>query len=82
MKPEFTTWIKRFALEFVLYAILVGAYYFTVLHFLGPSLQALYLRDRRTYAALALLLIAGQGLLLEILTRFLLGLLSSRGEER
>ena len=70
--------LPQLAAEMVVYAVLVSAYYFCVLHFLGNSLEHLY-RDRRgVYAGLALGLIVAQGLLLEILTRFLLSWIQPR----
>ena len=79
MKPEVETSVRAFLIEFVVYAALVAGYYFLVLHFLGDWLWHLFTRDRRTYAALALALIIGQGFLLEFLTRFLLSWIHPRG---
>jgi hypothetical protein len=72
MKPAIRWSLKSFLLEACVYAALIALYFVAVLHFLGPSLQRLYNQDRRLYAALALALIVGQGLLLEVLTRLLL----------
>lgn len=72
MKPKLTSWLKSFLLELLVYAVLVTGYYFLVLHFLGNSLKQLYDHNRGFYAGLALVLIIGQGLLLEVLTRQLL----------
>lgn len=79
MKPEVENSVRAFLLEFVLYAVLVAVYYFLVLHFMGDWLWHLFTRDRRTYAAVALALIIGQGFLLEILTRLLLSWIHPRG---
>ena len=81
MKPDLKASLQRYAIELVLYSILVAAYYFLVFYFLGNGLLDMYRHQRRLYAGLALGLIVGQGLLLEILTRFLLGLISSPKEE-
>jgi hypothetical protein len=78
MNRDFKASLPQFALELVLYGVLVTAYYFCVLHFLGNSLEGLYVHHRRTYAAVALGLIITQGLLLEVLTRFLLEWLARR----
>jgi hypothetical protein len=78
MKPELKASIRRFALELVVYSLLVAGYYLLVLHFLGGGLADLYLHERRTYAALALGLIVAQGFVLEILTRFLLSWVGPR----
>jgi len=81
MKPELTGWFKSFVLELLVYAVLVTGYYFLVLNFLGNSLKQLYEHERRFYAVLALGLIIGQGLLLEILTRLLLAWVKPRTED-
>jgi hypothetical protein len=78
MNREVKHSIFSFLVEIVVYAGLVAAYYSLVLHFLGDWLNHLFHRDRRAYAALALGLIIGQGILLEILTRFLLAFVKPR----
>jgi hypothetical protein len=80
MKPELKASIKRFTLELVVYSLLVAGYYLLVLHLLGSVLADIYLHERRVYAALALGLIVAQGLVLEILTRFLLSWMGPRRE--
>ena len=60
--------------EFFLYAVFVLAYYFLVLDYLAGWLKGIF--DRKyLYAVVALSLIIAQGLLLEVLTTFLLKLL-------
>jgi hypothetical protein len=81
MKRKLTSSLRALALEFVVYALLVTVYYFLVLHLLGDSLNQLFHTDRRVYAGAALALIIGQGILLEILTRFLLTLVMPHREE-
>lgn len=81
MKPELRGTIQKVALEVVLYGLLVAAYYLLVLHLLGNFLEQTYQDSRRTYAALALGLIIAQGLVLEILTRFLLSWMTPRKED-
>ncbi len=73
VKREVESWLRPMLVEFVVYGVLVTAYFFLVLHFLGDHLHNLFLHDRALYSFLALVLIAGQGLVLEILTRVLLG---------
>ena len=80
MKPELKASIKRFALELVVYSLLVAGYYLLVLHLLGGVLADIYFHERRVYAALALGLIVAQGFVLEILTRFLLSWMGPRRE--
>ena len=67
-------------IEVVVYAVLVVAYFFLVLHFLGDWLMGLYQRDTRLYAVIALLLIVCQGVLLETLTSWLLRWIRSKVE--
>ena len=61
-----------FLLELVVYAVLVTGYFFLVLHFLGGALRALFETNKTAYAFVALALIIGQGVLLEVLTSALL----------
>lgn len=63
--------LLSFSIEFLIYSALLASYFFLVLHFLGNWLNQLFHQERKTYAAVALLLIVGQGVLLEGLTRFL-----------
>ena len=81
MKSETRIPLISYLVELGLYAVLVVAYYFLVLHFLGDWLHRLFSHDRRAYAAVALGLIVGQGLLLETVTRLLL-LLVKPGTKR
>jgi hypothetical protein len=80
MKPTLTSSLRILVLEFLIYGTLVAIYYFLVLHILGNSLNQLFQTDRRIYAGAALALIIGQGILLEMLTRLLIALLTSRSE--
>ncbi len=81
MKREIRTALKSFLIELAVYAILVVGYYFLVLHLLGPWLEGLFEKDRRVYAGVALALVLAQGVLLEMLTRLLLGFVKPRVEE-
>ena len=67
-----------FLLELVVYAVLVVGYFFLVLHFLGGWVHHLYAENRRLYAFVALVLIVGQGVLLEALTTALLNFVRAR----
>jgi len=67
--------VSSYMIEFVVYAVLVIGYYFLVLHLLGDWLFDLFQRERNTYAFVALGLIAGQGILLELVTSGLLRLI-------
>jgi len=81
MRPDVKHALKSFFIELVVYGVLVVGYFFLVLHFLGDWLQGLFVQHRAVYAALALALIVGQGLLLEALTTALLSLIKPRVEE-
>jgi hypothetical protein len=78
MKKEAASTFKAFAVELVIYAVLVTAYFFLVLHFLGEWLLQLELHHRYIYASVALLLIIGQAVVLENVTTILLRLLRGR----
>ena len=80
MKKETVKTVRAFAIELVIYALLVTAYFFLVLHFLGQWLYQLEIHHRYFYAGLAILLIVGQAVLLEGLTTFLIRLLRGRSE--
>jgi hypothetical protein len=72
--------LRAFAIELAIYAVLVTAYFFLVLHLIGQWLYELEIHRRYTYAALAILLIIGQAVLLESLTTFLIRLIRGRSE--
>ncbi len=80
MKREVLSALRTFLIEMAVYAVLVVAYFFLVLHLLGGWLEGLFEQDRRVYAAVALGLMLGQGVLLELLTRGLLRFVKSRRE--
>ena len=65
--------VVSFLFELGLYAALVTGYFFLVLHFLGGALRSLFETNKTTYAIVALALIIGQGVLLEVLSTALLG---------
>jgi predicted permease len=80
MKQSIKKVFKEFSIELPIYAILMTAYAFFVLHFLGNWLFHLFHAERNLYAVVALALIAGQGFLLEIVARVLLGLVKGKRE--
>jgi hypothetical protein len=80
MKKDTATTLRAFLIELVVYAILVVSYFFVVLHFLGAGLRELAVHHRYTYAAVAIMLIIGQAVVLEALTTFLLRLIRGRSE--
>jgi hypothetical protein len=74
-KREARRTLGAFVVELVLYGLLVTAYFFGVLLFLGPRLVQLEMQHIRIYAVVAILLILGQAVLLEAITTGLLRLL-------
>ena len=69
---------RSFLIELILYAGLVVVYVFFVIAFLGAWLDALYEHHKIRYAVAALLLIIGQGVVLEMVTTLLLRLIRRR----
>ena len=80
MKKEATATLKAFLIELAVYSVLVFAYFFLVLYWLGDWLNGLAGHHRYIYATTAVLLIIGQAILLEAVTTFLLRLLKGRSE--
>ena len=80
MKKETARTLRAFAIELVIYALLVTTYFFLVLHLLGEWLHGLEIHHRYMYAGLSILLIVGQAVLLESLTTFLIRLIRGRSE--
>jgi hypothetical protein len=73
--PEVRRLVGNFAIEVVVYAALVVGYFFLVLQFLGQPLARLFSANLVLYAIVALVLIVAQGVLLEAVTSFIMGLL-------
>jgi hypothetical protein len=80
MKRETAKTVRAFVIELAIYAVLVITYFFLVLNLLGQWLYELEIHRRYTYAALAILLIIGQAVLLESVTTFLIRLIRGRSE--
>jgi hypothetical protein len=80
MKKEAVATLKAFLIELAVYAILITAYFFLVLHFLGGWLHDLSGQHRYIYAITAILLIIVQAVVLEAVTTFLMRLLRGRSE--
>ncbi|HEY6111788.1 MAG TPA: hypothetical protein VIV62_04680 [Chthoniobacterales bacterium] len=78
MKKEMANTLRAFAIELVIYAVLVVAYFFLVLHFLGDGLGRLARTHRYAYAGSAILLMIGQAVLLQNVTTILLRLIRGR----
>lgn len=73
--PAIRKMIVSFAIELVIYAFLVIAYFLVVLRFLGEPLSLLYENSLWLYAFLGLVLIVVQAVVLESVTSFIMGLL-------
>ena len=73
--PNFRKMIGSFAVELLIYSVLVVAYFLVVLRFLGEPLYRLFSSQLVVYALLALVLIVAQAVVLEAVTSFIMGLL-------
>jgi hypothetical protein len=78
MKKDTAKSLRAFAIELAIYAVLVIAYFFLVLHLLGEWLFHLETQHRYVYAVVALLLIAGQAVALDAVTTLLFRFLRGR----
>jgi hypothetical protein len=73
--PKLRKMMGSFAIELLIYSVLVVAYFFAVLRLLGDPLSDLYSSNLVLYAFLALGLIVAQAVVLEAVTSFIMGLL-------
>jgi hypothetical protein len=80
MNIETRKTLVSFSIELFVYSILVVAYFFLVLHFLGGWLFDLEKHEIKTYALVSIGLIIGQAVVLESVTTFLLRFLRGRSE--
>jgi hypothetical protein len=80
MKKEAAKTFQAFLIELAIYAVLVVAYFFLVLHFLGNGLRQLEVHHRYIYGLVAILLIIGQAVVLENVTTFLMRMIRGRSE--
>jgi hypothetical protein len=78
MKQDAAKSLRAFAAELAIYAVLVTGYFFLVLHTLGDWLFRLETQHRVLYALVALLLIAGQAVVLDALATVLFRLVRGR----
>ena len=78
MKKSDAKSLRAFAIELAIYAVLVTAYFFLVLHLLGDWLHRLEMQHRVLYAVVAILLIAGQAVVLDAITTLLFRILRRR----
>ncbi len=80
MKSDTRKTLYSFAGELVVYGILVVAYFFLVLHFLGDWLANLNKENVKLYAFVAIGLIIGQAVVLESVTTLIFRLMRGRSE--
>ena len=78
MKKETAKSLRTFGIELAIYSVLVIIYFFLVLHLLGDWLYHLETQHRYIYAGVALLLIAGQAVVLDTVSTLLLRFLRGR----
>ena len=78
MKKDSAKSVRVFAAELAIYAVLVTAYFFLVLHLLGNWLYRLEMQHRVLYAVVALSMIVGQAIVLDAVTTLLLRILRRR----
>ena len=78
MKKQAAKSLRVFAIELAVYAVLVICYFFLVLNLLGNWLYHLEGQHRYIYAGVALLLIAGQAVVLDTVTTLLFRFLRGR----
>ena len=71
-KREMRVLLRNFLVELIVYGFLVAAYSIVVLRLLGEPLARLFGSNLVTYALAALGLIVAQGVLLDVITSFLL----------
>ncbi|HEY3662809.1 MAG TPA: hypothetical protein VGL24_06615 [Chthoniobacterales bacterium] len=80
MKSDTRKTLYSFLGELVVYGLLVVAYFFLVLHFLGGWLANLDRENVKLYALVCIGLIIGQAVVLESVTTFIFRLLRGRSE--
>jgi hypothetical protein len=72
--------VAWYLIELVVYGVFVLAYYYLALHYLGGWLKRLSDDHRTLYAFVALALIAAQGVLLQLLTGWLLAVIRGKAK--
>ncbi|HJQ22342.1 MAG TPA: hypothetical protein VKA60_00410 [Blastocatellia bacterium] len=80
MNREAFNRLRSFAIELSVYALLVVVYVLLVLNFLSGWLKQIYDHGKTRYAIVCLLLIIGQGVVLETVTSLLLRYVRAKTE--
>jgi hypothetical protein len=78
MKKDTAKSLRTFTVELAIYSVLVVGYFFLVLHLLGQWLYHLEAHHRYVYAIVALALIVGQAVALDMVTTLLFRFLRGR----
>jgi uncharacterized membrane protein len=68
---QLPTW-RSFVFELLVYSVLIVGYFYFALHYLGGWFKELYDHDRKLYATVALLIMIGQAVGLQIICSFLM----------
>jgi pilus assembly protein TadC len=69
---------KTFLFELLIYGALLFAYFYLVLHYLSGWFKELFDHDRQLYAVMALVIMIGQTVCLEVVSALLLWLTRRR----
>lgn len=72
MKRPLGSILKRLAIELILYGILLFVYFWFVLRYMDSWLYSLFNESLSVYSFVSLALIVAQGVVLEMITHFLL----------
>ncbi len=70
--PSLKPFLRSMGLELIIYAPIVTAYLFIVLRFAGDFLEHLFLQSPLLYTLICVVAILAQGVLLDLLTSWLL----------
>jgi hypothetical protein len=70
---------KTFVFELLIYAVLIVAYFWLVLHYLGGWFKEIYDHNRLLYATMALVVMVGQAVGLEIISALIVWLVRRAG---
>lgn len=68
------TLVRNFVVEMLVYALLVVGYFWLVLRLLANPLKTLFTNNLTFYAIVTLVLILAQGVVLEAITSFIIGM--------
>ena len=79
-QPQSSSTVAWFLVEMAIYAVFVFAYYLAVLHSSRDWLKELYDEHKSLYAVVALALIVGQVVLLELVTEALFRLIRGKNQ--